>query len=209
MPIRGKFIIIVMWILSAFAVYAEEKEIRMNDDDRKILNSYFTLFSESYLSPFESGGLSPVEVIRFTVSHLYRHQEKFFIPAGESRVKIHKKYVEAAAEKFFGMTIPVHETVDASLTYKSGFYVIPSSSGEGFVFSQVSKLVEVGPDLYLAYLNTYEASSVFTGDIHADEAAWAKGGEVPEPGRKMKALIRKIGMDDTCPYLLLEYLEEE
>ena len=202
-----KTIILFLFLFTFSAVFPLNKEVQMTEEDKKILNRYFTQFSEAGLSSFGAEGLDSREIIRFAVFHLYKTRTKLFRPAGEDFVKINQKYVEEIAGEFFGITLQKHESINRNLQYKSGFYIIPVKPEKKKIFSQVSKLIQEGSDLYTAYINTYTADPGFSGDKNADPTSWTKDNKRPQSGKKMKALVRKIGMGNTCTYFLLEYRE--
>ena len=211
---KGKkcMIVISLFILLFFcnsSVLGEEKEIQLNKGEWEKLNTFFSNFSEVFLKPFEKGQISNKELVRFGILHNFWNNYKLFKQYDSNELKLDKKYVEASVEKYFGIKLITHETTDDA-TYKDGYYIIPGGTGEVYVFSQVTKFIDIGNSYYLAYLNIYYASSGFTGDPHGNLKTWQKedDGDIPKLSRKMKATVQKDTSNGQSRYILIEYLED-
>jgi hypothetical protein len=189
-------------------VFGEEREIKLNKGEWKKLNTFFSNFSEVFLRPFEKGQISNKELVSFGVLHNKRNNYKLFQPYNSSYLKLDKKYVEASVEKYFGIKSIIHETVEDA-TYKDGYYIMPDSSGETYLFSQVTKFIDIGNGYYIAYLNIYYAGSGFTGDPHGNLKSWEKEDDVPNLGKKMKATVQKVTLNGKSRYILIDYLEDK
>lgn len=199
------FIIILFCNSSAFG---EEKEIKLNQGEWKKLNTFFSNFSEVFFRPFEKGQISNKELVSFGVLHNKRNNYKLFQPYNSSYLKLNKKYVEASVEKYFGIESITHESI-GDATYKDGYYIIPDGAGEAYLFSQVTKFIDIGNGYYVTYLNIYVAGSGFIGDPHGNLESWKEEGDVPRLSRKMKATVKKVTSKGSSRYILIDYLEEK
>jgi len=147
------------------------------------------------------------------VLHNYINRyDKFEVEGNYERLA--DKHVEAAVEKYFGRKLKKHESTDG-YRYKNGYYYMPCADGEGYTFSQVTKLVDLGNDLFLAHVNVYVTGSGFTGDPHGTPAEWRKWAEatgddylIPELSAQMVATIKKISSGGKERFILIEYLEK-
>lgn len=198
----------VIVLFSNNFTFGEEKEVKLTRGEWEKLNTFFSNFSEVFLKPFEKGQISNKELVRFGVLHNFWNNYKLFCPYNSSYLKLDKKYVEATVEKYFGIKSITHES-SGDITYKDGYYIIPDGSGEVYIFSQVTKFIELGNGYYVAHLNIYYASSGFTGDPHGNLKTWQKDGDVPDLGEKMKATVQKVVSNGQSRYILIEYLEEK
>jgi hypothetical protein len=188
--------------------FGEGMEIKLDKAEWKKMNIFFSNFSEVFVKPFEKGKINNSPLIEFGIFHNKFNNDKLFIPYGSSHLKLDKKYVEASVEKYFGIKLINHETIEDA-TYKDGFYIIPESAGEVYIFSQVTKFVDIGNGYYVAYLNIYTASSGFAGDPNGNLNSWKKEDDVPELTEKMKATVQKITSNCNSRYILIEYLEDK
>lgn len=206
-----KYIILAtIFVIALFCTslaFGKEKEIKLSKGEWKKLNTFFSNFSEVFLKPFEKGQISNKELVKFGILHNFWNNYNLFKQYGSNELKLDKKYVEASVEKYFGIKSITHETIDEA-TYKDGYYIIPNGAGEVYVFSQVTKFIDIGNGYYLAYLNIYYASSGFTGDPHGNLKEWQKDddGDIPKLSRKMKATVQKVTSNGSSRYILIEYL---
>jgi hypothetical protein len=183
----------------------EGKEIKLNLVQWKKLNTYFSNFSEVFFEPFSEGQLSNEEIIRFGVSHNIRNNESLIENVDENHGRLAAKYVEASVEKYFGIKHIDHKSVPG-YRFKNGYYIVSWGSGEAYCFSQVTKLIDIGDDCFIAYTNEYVASSGFTGDPNGSAKDWEKDEEtLPELTDKMRSIIKRIKNKNSTRYILMEY----
>ncbi|MFX4261530.1 hypothetical protein ACOBQJ_04935 [Pelotomaculum propionicicum] len=181
----------------------QEKEIDMDMDTRKKLNTFFSNFSEVSLAPFERGKISQSELIRFGIYHNWLNNYNLFTIEG-SKAYIDEAAVYSSIKKYFGLDVdkPVNE-----FSYSNGMYQITAATGEAYRFSQIAKLVDKGNGYYEADVNVYEASSGFTGNPHGSLDEWKREAEgpydIPEVIGMMKATIKKA---EDGRYILVDYL---
>lgn len=201
--------VILLLAISCNLVFAENQEVKLNSWLHNALNQFFTYFSEEFLEPFEKGKPNNKDMIEFGIRYNNTHQSRLIIGNGNMG-KLSEKHVEATVEKFFGVKIKKHESPSDYYKYKNGYYYFSFSSGEYYRFSKVTRLVCVGKDTFVAYINIYAAGSGWVDDINKSEEEWKKNesnsGGVPELEAKMKATIRKIGDIWKSKYILIEYL---
>lgn len=203
-------LLLIIVLLCTSLAFGEEREIQLNQVEWKRLNTFFSNFSEVFLWPFEKGQISNKDLISFGVYHNKRNNYKLFQRYNFNYLKLDKKYVEATVEKYFGIKSIIHES-SGDITYKDGYYILPDGDGEAFVFSQVTKFIDIGNGYYVAYLNIYVASSGFTGDPHGNLKIWQEDdeGDIPMLRQKMKATVQKVASNGSSRYILVEYLLDE
>jgi hypothetical protein len=185
-----------------------EKEVKLTSEERKKLNIFFSNFSEVDLKPFQSGGITEDELIKFGVMHNYINNFKLFDNLGEGNMRLKEDAVSKSIEKYFGKTVSRHKPV-YDIRYKNGNYYIQAADGGAYIFSQVKRLVDIGNDRYIAYVNVYSASSGWTGDEHASPEQWNDAYDNPELSGKFKATFSKTnGPKGESVYTLIEYLKQ-
>jgi hypothetical protein len=197
-------------ILSNNLVFGKVRETKLNQEEWKKLNTFFSNFSEVFLIPFEKGQITNKELIRFGVFHNLLNNYRLFQPYKSSYLKIAKKYVQVSIDKYFGIKKIIHETAGDAI-YEKGNYLVPEADGEVYCFSQVTKLIDIGNSYFVAYLNIYYAGSGFTGDPNGNLKTWneARDGDVPELSGKMKATIQKVNSNNSSRCILIDYLEDK
>lgn len=202
--------IFVITLFCSNLAFGEESEIKLNNGEWKKLNTFFSNFSEVFLKSFKKNKIDNKELIRFGVLHNARNNYHLFKRYDSSYLKLDKKYVEASVEKYFGIKSVIHESV-SDMAYKDGYYIIPDGAGEVFLFSQVTKFIDIGNNYYIAFLNIYYASSGFTGDPHGNLKTWQKNddGDIPKLSQRMKAIVQKVNSGWSSRYILIEYSENK
>lgn len=179
---------------------ANNKLIRLSQDEWNQLNTFFSNFSETFLEPFDSNGPTDEALIIFGIRHNYRNRSYALVSGG-----VPEKQVDYATLKYFGKKVPVHHSAGA-YQYKNGVYYKPQASGESICFSQVVQLEEMGNSIFKAEINIFQASSGFAGNPNGNDDTWSKEVEYPPKViAKMIGVIRKINDNSGARYILTEY----
>lgn len=135
-------------------------------------------------------------LLNFALDHIYKNADKSLKRSKDgSAAIIPAALVDKTTEKYFGQKIHQHEKSE---------YLVPLASGEAYRFSQITRLLGAGKDLFQAEGVIYMTGSGGTPDPHGTPEAWKKAGEEVEQIGKFSALIKK---DRTGKerYILLEY----
>jgi len=190
----------------AVSTKSEIKEIKMDANMKKQLDTFFSNFSEAYVEPFEKGKIEDANLIRFGVLHVILNDTKLVEnKGGNNDGYIKAENVDAASLYFFGKKPQKYTSIDG-YTYENGYYKFPKASGEVYTFSQIDKLSDLGSNMYKAEVSIYTASSGFAGDSHGTMEKWkASGEDVPKLNKKINAVIQKINDNGKERYLLMEY----
>ncbi len=188
---------------------AAGKDVTLSASEQKKLNIFFSNFSEVNLKPFNRGEISTDELINFGVYHNYINNRKLFEKSSEGKVRISEEYVINSVQKYFGLELEKQESTP-EITYKTGNYYIPESSGEAFYFSQVEKVNDIGYDQFIAYINVYSASSGWTGNAHANPKDWdANADDKPQLMEKFKAsYLKSMKTNGEPAYTLVDYIKQ-
>ncbi len=167
-------------------------DVKLNSEEMKKLNIFFSNFSEVNLKPFTEGKIADDDLINFGVLHLYKNNLGMFEKVDAGNFKIKEDKVSASVQKYFSKNIGSHKST-SEFKYKNGFYFIEIADGEAYTFSQVESLTDIGNDRYVAYVNVYTAGSGWTGDAHGSMKEWKSNGEeeVPVLTEKYKATFEK------------------
>ena len=201
--------IIFITMILINSVYSQNngKKLLLTQSGIKLMNTFFSNYSEVSIKPFTKETLGDKELINFGVHHNYRNNEKLFVKTGkENQIKIKAAYVDESVMKFFGKKIQKHQSID-DVEYHSGWYFITESSGEVFIFSQIVNLYDNGNNIFTAAVNVYTAGSGWIGNVHGTEEEWKKSGEddIPELTAVMNARLQKLTEKGKSRYILLEY----
>jgi len=193
-------------IKPAVSSKSEIKEIKMDANLKKQLDTFFSNFSEAYVEPFEKGEIEDANLIRFGVLHVILNDSKLIEKKGENNFGyINAENVDGATMYYFGKKPQKHANIEG-YTYENGYYKFPKASGEVYTFSQIDKLYDLGSDTYKAEVSIYTASSGFAGDYHGTLDQWkASGEDIPKLNKKINAVIRKINDNGKERYNLMEY----
>ena len=185
---------------------SEGKEIKMDANMKKQLDTFFSNFSEAYVEPFDQGKIEDDNLIRFGVLHVILNNAKLIETKGDNNYGyIKAENIDGATLYFFGVKPQNHTSIDG-YTYENGYYKFPKASGEVYTFSQIDKLSDLGNGTCQAEVSIYTASSGFTGDSHGTLEQWKAGGEdTPQLNKKISAAIQKIKDNGNERYILLEY----
>jgi hypothetical protein len=191
---------------------AATNEVQLSKDEKRKLNIFFSNFSEVYLQPFKRDQISNQQLICFGFYHNYKNNWNLFKNEGQS-VKLDSKYVEGSVNYFFGKTVK-HESVDQNLKFKDGYYYHPAAFGDPLPFSQVKKLIDLGDNYYLAYVDNY--NNFIPGDkTEVDkfydpiDEWYAQNKDSVKLIGKMNATVKKISENGNTRYILIDYLKAE
>lgn len=193
-------------IKPAVSTNSEIKEIKMDVNLKKQLDTFFSNFSEAYVEPFEKGKIEDANLIRFGVLHVILNDSKLIEKKGENNFGyIKAENVDGATLYFLGKKPQKHTNIEG-YSYENGYYKFPRASGEVYTFSQIDKLYDLGSDTYKAEVSIYTASSGFAGDYHGTAEQWkASGEDIPKLNKKINAVIQKINDNGKERYILMEY----
>jgi hypothetical protein len=185
------------------------KEVKLKPAEKKLLNTFFSNFSEALVEPFEKDEFTDAAMVQFCITHNYINNYKFFVKGGEEyQVKIKSSYIDSTALKFFGRKIVKHQAV-GEIGYKDGWYYTTDASGEAYYFSQIVNLYDSGNIMYTATVNVYAAGSGWTGNTHGDEKEWKRSSpdDVPEISEVMKCTLQKVKEKGKSRYILVDYIK--
>ena len=204
--------VLLTWNSNPHDVCAAPTEVKMDRALKGKLDTFFSNFSEVYVEPFAKGKTSNKALISFGIRHNEINKpERVQTVHGSSALdqRIAAKLIEPSVEWYFGRKITKHESVPG-YAYKNGYYYWPGADGEGPTFSQITKLMDLGNNLFRANVNTYSAANGWEGNTHGTVSEWKRaddGSGVPELTGKMTATIKKVGSGSKQHYILVEYLE--
>jgi hypothetical protein len=189
-----KFLIIIGLFLPSLAM--AQSAINLNEVQKKQLNIFFSNFSEVQMKSFKQKTLTNEALLNFALEHIYKNADKSLKRSKDgSAAIIPAAWVDKTTEKYFGQKIQKHEKSE---------YLVPLASGEAYRFSQITRLLGAGQDLFQAAGVIYLTGSGGTSDPHGTPAAWKKAGEEVQQVGKFSALIKKDRTGQER-YLLLEY----
>ncbi|MEQ8174804.1 MAG: tetratricopeptide repeat protein [Syntrophomonadaceae bacterium] len=185
------------------------KIVQLSVEEKTNWNKYFSAFTNARVAPFKEGEIGNKELISFGFFHNYLKAQP-----QDGKLVLAAQKVEDSVREYFGKDVQ-HQSVDGNLTYSQGFYYFPAAYGEGAPFSQITKLVDLGNDYYLADVNVYTEKGfdgIFnkTGDpnyIYKPIEGWSKTyvDEV-EVTRQMQAKVKKVTEGGQSRYILIQYL---
>jgi hypothetical protein len=189
-----KLLIIIGLFLPSLVM--AQSAINLNAVEKKQLNTFFSNFSEVNLKSFKKNSLPPEALLNFALEHIYKNADKSLKRSKDgSAAIIPAGLVDKTTEKYFGQRIQKHEKAE---------YPVPLASGEAYRFSQITRLLGAGQDLFQAAGFIYMTGSGGTPDPHGTPEAWKQAGEEVEQVGKFSALIKKV-RTGTERYILLEY----
>jgi hypothetical protein len=189
-----KFLIIICLFLPLLAM--AQSEISLSAVEKKQFNTFFSNFSEANVKSFKQNSLTYEALLSFALDHIYKNADKSLKRSkdGASAI-IPAALVDKTTEKYFGEKIQKHEKSE---------YLVPLASGEAYTFSQITRLLGVGKDLFQAEGGIYMTSSGGTPDPHGSPEAWNKAGQEVEQIGKFSAVIKKARTGKEH-YIIQEY----
>jgi hypothetical protein len=178
--------------------------LRLTNAEQRRLNTYFSNFSEVFVEPFERGKITDKALIEFGVRHNLTNNNRLWTKKG-----LAAHYVDESARKFFGRGISQHHAPSEIYPFKEGYYGLPTATGEGIAFSQVTGWRSLGKNEYRANITIYIASNGWEGDRQAAMAAWRRNdsADMPRVFQRMIATVRKETSGKKSRYILLDYRE--
>lgn len=167
--------------------------VKLDREQQKKLNTFFSNFSEANVPGFEIGTVTNQVMLDFALRHLYINQFKSLKPTDDGNSVIAtSRQIDRTTTKYFGRKVQSHQKPS---------YAIACADGEGFYFSQVDSLTKIGARTYKATGTIYSASSGGTPDVHGTPADWKNSDEDVTAMEKFSAVIES----DDNRYILLEY----
>lgn len=190
--------IILLSLISA--QLSAQTEVKMNAAEKKKFNTFFSNFSESNLNSFSKENLADSALIDFALRHCYLNKFKSLEKSKDgTSVIVPAKLVDEVTTKYFGKNAKDHGKAP---------YSVPLADGEGFTFSQIKSLKDLGQDQFQAAGTIYSTGSGGTPDPHGTPEEWKKAGEEVSPSGDFSALIKKE-KGDKEHFTLLEYTVTE
>jgi hypothetical protein len=170
-----------------------ESEYALSPAERKNLNTFFSNFSEASMKSFPQGGLSQEAMLDFGLRHAYLNKFKSLKRAKDGQnVLVPAELVDRASINYFNAKLKKHAKAE---------YPVPMADGEAYVFSQISKLTDLGDYVYRAEGIIYYTGSGDAADPHSTPAQWKKAGNEVEILGSFTGKIQAV--DER--YVLLEY----
>jgi len=165
---------------------------------RRVLDTFFSNFSEARVESFTPATLSDEALLNFALTHNYINNFKALKPSRDKlSVLVPAAVVDQTTEKYFGRTLSVHPGAP---------YSVPLADGEAVPFSQIRTLTARGEaGHYQAAGIIYQPGGPGALDVHATPQTWkTQGEEVQELGR-FTAAIDKVRSGGTERWVLREY----
>ncbi len=190
---------------------AQGTEVRLDVQLRRRLNTFFSNFAEAGIDEFRSGRTPAGTLIRFGVLHNSINADHRFerVPGREHEVRIPARQIEATIRKYFGISVPRHESVTGDydwIRYLNGYYIIPAADGETYPFAQVMRLQQLPNREYIAWVNVYQPGDPAFENVHGTEEEWRHDGEMVVLVARMRAWIRQLRENGEARFVLLEYV---
>ncbi len=188
------WLLIICLLLPSLA--AAQAEITLTAGKKKQLDTFFSNFSETNLKSFKQNSLSQEALLNFALDHIYKNDYKSIKHSKNGAAAIiPAALVDKTTEKYFGQKLKKQQKAE---------YQVPEASGEAYVFSQITRLLVAGKNLFQAEGVIYMTGSGGTPDPHGTPAAWKKSGEEVKQIGKFSALIKEETTGKKR-YILLEY----
>ncbi|MDR3569122.1 MAG: hypothetical protein P4L43_13925 [Syntrophobacteraceae bacterium] len=187
---RKVFAFAVLGILFSTTAMAQPEV--MTASRKRVLDTFFSNFSETGMKSFTKGSLSDKALLDFAICHVLRNDYRLLKKSKDS-VLVPAELVDKVTVKYFGRKIK-------ELRKKQ--YTVPDSSGEAYVFSRISRLKKLGDHLYRAEGVIYVAGSGSTLDPHGTPAQWKKAGEEPDRAGTFDARIE----EQSGKFILTQYI---
>ncbi|HYJ78566.1 MAG TPA: hypothetical protein VEW03_03115 [Longimicrobiaceae bacterium] len=186
-------------------------EVRLDPQEWRRLNVFFSNFAEASIEPFAPGEVPATTLIQFGVLHnlinaFHRVQA---VPGRPDQRRLSASQIGSTIMKYFGVPFTRHQSLDgdyAWIEYAGGYYVFPLTGGETYPFVQVDRLGDVGNGELIASLSTYRIPEEDDADRYGIpvEQLRRTGHEVELQGR-MRARIRRVRENGEERYVLLGY----
>lgn len=204
----GLILTIAYFLMISSTISWAKGDLAMSQDLKKQLDTFFSNFSEVNMPPFYQGKIPNETLILFGIDHNVKNNHKLIKNLKDGSGSLSQKYVEQSVKKYFGDVLIKHGTI-GNYHYSKGIYIFPLGDGEPWQFSQITKLVDIGNQCFIANIKVYWAPNAFDGDTHASESVWKSDPDEemrPSLDKMMIAKIKKITENKKSRYILLEYL---
>ncbi|MGC4042872.1 MAG: hypothetical protein QM758_03635 [Armatimonas sp.] len=186
--------------------------IRLSAAERRKLNTFFSNFVEAYLQPFRRNQLSDFALVSFAQFHEYLNSPNA-LKGKYPRFAISASRVDSMCIYYFGKKVNRHQSRSMNVSigfsrheYRNGsYYFTIGGDGEAVSFAQIQKLRHLEGSLFEAEVIEYIAPNGWDGDRHASSWRDSTGDGIPEPERRFRGLIQKVGTEKNQRFILLEY----
>ena len=187
-------------------------EVRLDPEDWRALNVFFSNFAEAHVPPFRRGEVDDATLAHFAVMHHVLNDSRLIeaAPGLPGYRRLAARHVTATVATYFGRPVSHHETrageEDGLVQFADGYYVFPEGDYEARPFAQVGHLVDVGGEEFTADVGLYVLLEGSV-DVYATPAEQLRrsGHEVGDAGA-MRARIRRVREGGRDRYVLLEWL---
>ena len=175
------WLLIICLFLPSLAM--AQAEIKLSAGEKKQLDTFFSNFSEANLKSFKQNSLSQEALLNFALDHIYKNDYKSLKHSkdGNSAI-IPAALVDQVTEKYFGQKLKKHEKAE---------YPVPEASGEAYIFSQITRLLGAGQDLFQAEGVIYMTGSGGTPDPARHPGSLEKGWRRSGTDREIFGLNQK------------------
>ncbi|MDR3277627.1 MAG: zinc ribbon domain-containing protein [Oscillospiraceae bacterium] len=184
----------------------------MTDEDARLLNVFFSNFSEVHFGDFSAARYDDADLIVFAIWHAYRNNTNALTPVGTGELKISQTTVENSVEKYFGVTGVRHQSVGNAYRYADGGYYFYGADGDPLSWSQVEEFYDNGDGTFDAVVHVY-ASHRPPENLYERIANWIHyfDGADPYEGEELydygfaRATVAPHSYGGKQTYKLLEY----
>lgn len=178
------------------------------DEEKEHLDDFFSILEETEVKPFAQAKLTNSRLVEFGVWYNYLNHPERLEVARNSSGRLPARYVEEAANEFFGQRVQRHQSVPDVLFESMGGYLLPPhNQKETHSFAQVTRLEPSGSQTYIANVNVYYSYNYWKFSIHALPGSWKKQGDDEPPilDRRMRATLQKRTSEGHSHYIVLDY----
>jgi hypothetical protein len=154
---------------------SQGKKILLNITMKNDLDRFFSYFSECQFKPFKHNKASNNELNLFGIHYSMRYDHgRIQCIKNTNNGSFYEKQIDLVIKRFFNITIKHSQRIDENnySNFKDGYYIIPNgcfdgkpnsfdSGGEPVSESSTIKLIDIGNDYFIAYL---EIRCFSTGD---------------------------------------------
>lgn len=168
--------------------------VQLSASQQQKLDTFMSNFAEVSLPGFALDKPRTEDMLNFGVLHNIINRKSELIEAQDYQWGVLAENVEQSVKKYFNKDVTAISTGRYTISGNTKrMYLVPKASGEAFKFAQVVQFYDRQDGIYEAVVNTYSASSGFTGDTHADPDKWAQedAEDVPTITGTWRALLSK------------------
>ena len=86
MKIKKNIVLLIALFYIGGITFAQTapKGVKLTPKEKKELNTFFSNFSEVFVEPFKKDDITDINLVKFSVLHNYRNNEKLFVRAAKS-----------------------------------------------------------------------------------------------------------------------------